>query len=80
MDGPADPTGAPPPDGRQLLALEAQKLAGEAGLDRRRRIATTLSQGWQFLQRCHALPDLEREGTEPRKHDDAEPPMRDDAA
>jgi hypothetical protein len=71
MDGHANATNATGLDGRQLLALEARRMAGEAEHDRLKRITKTLNQSWDFLRRCNALPDLDREVDRPHVDDSA---------
>jgi hypothetical protein len=65
MDGHDVSNGSAASEGGQLLALEAQKLASDAAFDRRNRIRASLTQGWDFLLRCNALPDLDREEDAP---------------
>lgn len=71
MDGHSKATDATTLDGRQLLALEARRMAGEAEHDRLKRITKSLNQSWDFLRRCNALPDLDRDGDAPHADDGA---------
>jgi len=64
MDGHSKRGDAPALDGRELLALEARRLAREVRINHRQRIAVALNQSWDFLRRCHALPDLESDSGE----------------